>query len=346
VRKIRLGKTGLLVSELGFGGIPIQRLGEEEAVRVVQRCLDLGLTFLDTASSYTTSEERIGKAIAGRRDGLVLATKSGARDAATCREHLELSLQRLGVEHIDLFQFHNVSTEEHYEQVMAPGGLLEVARQAQAAGRVGHIGVTSHNLDMAIKLVASGEFETLMFPFCLVTPEPLEKLIPLCRQRDVAFLGMKPLGGGLLENVTLAIKYLRQFPDLLPVAGVQACWEIEEIVAAMEGPAAFTEAERAEGERLRRELGARFCRGCDYCQPCPQEIHISVVLRLRGFARRSPLEQVFGEWGQSLIARAAECAECGECETRCPYRLPIREMLADHVAWYSEARSRYEAGGR
>jgi len=336
MRKIRLGKTGLMVSELGFGGIPIQRLNDDEAIRVVRRCLDLGVTFLDSANSYTTSEGRIGKAILGRREGLVLATKSGARDPQTCREHLALSFQRLGVEHIDLFQFHNVSTQEHYERIVAPGGMLAVVREAQADGRIGHIGVTSHNLDMALKLVRSGHFETLMFPFCCVTPEAAEELIPLCREHDVAFIAMKPMGGGLLENASLAFKYLRQFPDVLPLVGVQSVAEIEEIVAIMEGPASLSAGEQIELQRLRQELGTRFCRGCDYCQPCPQGISISMMMRLHSHAKRFHVDRFYGQEMQSLVARIETCADCGDCESRCPYQLAIRETLRANAAWYRE----------
>lgn len=339
MKKIRLGKTNLVVSELGFGGIPIQRLSTEEAVRVVQRSLDLGVTFIDTANGYTTSEERIGKAIAGRRDQVVLATKSGARDPALFRQHLELSFQRLMVNHIDLLQFHNVSTQEHLDAIVAPGGLLAIAQEAQAAGRIGHIGVTSHNLDMACHLVASGHFETMMFPFCLVTPEPADRLIPLCRAHDVGFIAMKPMGGGLLDNAAIAFKFLRRYPDILPLVGIQACEEIEEIVNVVHGPAAMTDVEQAEVERLQRELSVRFCRGCDYCQPCPQHIGISTVLRLRSHARRFPIERFFGDWGKKLVTQAETCAKCADCETRCPYNLPIRDLLKENVAWYHEQMS-------
>lgn len=334
MRTIRLGKTNLMVSELGFGGIPIQRLSSDDAVRVVQRALDLGVTLIDTANGYTNSEERIGKAIAGRRDQVVLATKSGARNLATFREHVALSFQRLAVDHIDVLQFHNVSDEEHYQQVVAPGGMLEYAQALKAQGRIGHIGVSSHNLDMACKLVASGHFETLMFPFCVVTPEPADKLIPLCREHDVAFISMKPMGGGMLDNATLAFKYLRQFPDIVPLVGIQTAREIEEIVDIMNGPAGMSADERAAAERMRCELGSRYCRSCDYCQPCPEGIGISTVLRFRSSAKRFPAERFFGEWGKAQIAKAENCAECGECEERCPYHLPIRDMLKENVVWY------------
>jgi uncharacterized protein len=333
MRKIRLGQTNLMVSELGFGGIPIQRLSTDDAVGVVQRALDLGVTFLDSANGYSNSEERIGKAIAGRREQVVLATKSGARNLATFKEHVALSFKRLAVDHIDVLQFHNVSDEEHYQQVVT-GGMLEYAQALKAEGRIGHIGVSSHNLDMAYKLVQSGHFATLMFPFCVVTPEPADKLIPLCRAHDVAFISMKPMGGGMLDNATLAFKYLRQFPDIVPLVGIQTVHEIEEIVAVMEGPAGMSAEESAEAERLRCELGSRYCRSCDYCQPCREGIGISTVLRFRSSAKRFPAERFFGDWGKAQIAKAETCAECGECEERCPYHLPIRDMLKENVIWY------------
>ena len=159
MKTVRLGRTGLEVSRIGFGGIPIQRLTEAEAIRVVRRCIDLGVTFLDTATGYTTSEERIGKAIVGRRGEVILATKSPARDAAKAQEHLALSLERLGVETIDLWQFHNVSSAEAYEQTLGPGGAMEAAQRALEAGTIRHIGVTSHSMDVASQAVSSGLFE-------------------------------------------------------------------------------------------------------------------------------------------------------------------------------------------
>ena len=340
MRQVRLGKTGLMVSEVGFGGIPIQRLDDDAAVAVVRRCLDLGVTFLDTAHGYGPSEARIGQAIRGRREGLILASKSPARDGATFSQHLEQSLQRLGVDYIDLYQFHNVSSQEEFEQTIAPGGPLEVAREARAAGRIGHIGVTSHSRELAIAMVESGLFETVMFPFNFITQEPLERLIPACRQHDVGFIAMKPMGGGMLENATIAFKWLRQYPDLVPIAGVEAVGEMEEIVAIMEGPAAMTAAERAEMQRLTNELGTRFCRRCDYCQPCPQGIRISTLMTMKSFLKRFPPERFFAMMDE-VIAKAEGCEDCGDCESRCPYELPIRAIMHENMAQYAEKRAEY-----
>ena len=334
MKKMRLGRTDLMVSEVGFGGIPIQRLTEERSVEVIRHCLDLGVNYLDTAHGYGTSEERIGKAIAGRREGLILASKGPARDAATFQEQLDLSFERLGVDYIELYQFHNVATHEAMEQVLGPGGAMEAAREAQAAGRIGHIGVTSHSLEVALELVATDEFATLMFPYNFITTEPREKLIPLCRAHDVAFIAMKPMGGGLLEDATPAFKFLREEPDVISLVGLESEAEIDEIAGIMASPAGLTATDVARIAALREELGSRFCRRCDYCQPCPQEIGISTVLNLRSFAKRFPPERMRSDWGQALAGQVDRCIECGVCESRCPYGLPIREMLQEIRSWY------------
>jgi predicted aldo/keto reductase-like oxidoreductase len=339
MKAIRLGQTGLSVSALGFGGIPIQRLSEQEAVEVVRHCLDLGVTFLDTANAYTTSEERIGKAIRGRRQGLVLATKTQARDAQGAAQHLALSLERLAVDYIDLYQFHCVSSDEEYEKVVAPGGPLEVVRDARASGQVKHIGLSSHSLEIAQKAVRSGHFETVMFPFNFVAGEAAQQLIPLALEHDVGFIAMKPLAGGALHDATLAFKYLRQFPQVLPIPGIERREEIEEIVAIMEGPAEMTSEERAAIKRMREELGNRFCRRCGYCQPCPQGVSIQTLMILDSFIARMPASSVFPDLAQA-VEEAAECCECGECEDKCPYHLPIREIIQEHVALFHREKAK------
>jgi len=343
MEKIRLGRTGMMVSKLGFGGIPIQRVSEEEAVAVVRKCLDLGITYLDTANGYTTSEERIGKAIAGRRPGLFLATKSGSRNREGVAGHLKLSLQRLGVESIDLYQFHGVSDFKNLEMVLDPKGPMAVLEEAKQEGKIKHIGITSHQIDVAKEAVKSDRFETIMFPFNFVTCEAADELLPLAREHDVGFIAMKPLAGGMLDDVTLAFKYLFQFPDVVPIPGIEKTPEIEEIVRVLEGPRELTRAEQRKMERLRRELGTRFCHRCDYCQPCPTEIPISTVLTSRSFAKRLPVERAFSGWIAEAMERAANCSECGDCEERCPYHLPIRELVAEQVKWYREEKERYQA---
>ena len=337
MKTVRLGKTGLQVSRIGFGGIPIQRLTESEAIRLVQRCLELGVTFFDTANGYSTSEERIGKGLASRRDQAIIATKTPARDRTTALEHLELSLRRLNVEVIDLWQLHNVSTLEAYEQVLRPGGAMEAAQQALEEGQIRHIGITSHSMDVALEAVPSGHFETVQFPFNFVTHEPAQQLVPLARAHDVGFIAMKPLGGGLLSDANLCIKYLLQFDNVVPDPGIEKIEEIEEIAAIVGGSWELTQDEWQAIERIREEAGTRFCRRCGYCEPCPQGVHISTVMNMRSFWKRIPAKRLAAGWLGEAAASAGQCIECGECEEKCPYQLPIREMLIENVAFYEEA---------
>lgn len=340
--EMRLGRTGMKVSRLGFGSIPIQRVSEEEAIAVVQKCLDLGITFIDTANAYTTSEVRIGKSIKGRRGEVVIATKSASRSREGIKGHLSMSLERLGLDCIDLYQFHQVSDFKSLEIVLDPKGPMEVLEKAKKAGVIRHIGITSHQIDVAKEAVKSDRFETLMFPFNFITCEPEDELLPLCREHDVGFIAMKPLAGGALENVTIAFKYLLQFPDVLPIPGIEKPHEIERIVQVLQGSWDMTDAERTEMQRLKDELGNRFCHRCDYCQPCTQEIPISTVMVMTSIIRRMPPEVVFTGIFADAVEKAANCTECGDCEERCPYRLPIREMIAEQVRRFQEAKKEYE----
>ncbi len=272
----------------------------------------------------------------------MLASKAPARDDATFRQQMETSFQRLGVDYIDLYQFHNVATEEELDQVLGAGGAMEVALEAQSAGRIGHIGVTSHSPELSLKMVTMGCFSTLMFPFNFITTEPVDELIPLCREHDVAFIAMKPMGGGLLEDARPAFKYLKQVPDIIPLVGIEAAHEIDEIVSIVQDSAGLSADEMARIEALRDELGTRFCRRCDYCQPCPQEIAISTVMNLRSFGKRFPPERMFGPWGEAIVARAESCIDCGECESRCPYKLPIRQVIRENAAWFRAGQAAFQ----
>ena len=255
----RLGKTNLEVSQIGMGGIPIQRPTEDEAIKVVQRALDLGVNWIDTAVGYGNSEERIGKALAGgRREQVIVATKTGAKTRSEALEHLELSLERLQTDYVDIWQLHGVNKFDDYERrVLLPGGALEAAQEALQAGKVRHIGFSSHSLDVALEMVRSGIFETVQYPFNFMANDAVHGLVALAQEHDVGFIAMKPLGGGGRLDVTLAIKYLMQFESILPDPGIQ---RVEEIVDIVNGPWELTERDRQEIEHVRATLGTRFCR--------------------------------------------------------------------------------------
>jgi uncharacterized protein len=342
LEKMRLGKTNMMVTRLGFGGIPIQRCTQDEAVAVVKKCLDLGLTFIDTANAYTTSEVCVGKAIAGRRKDVIIATKTGARDRATAEKHLALSLKQLGTDYIDLYQFHNIADKEALKKVMGPGGSMEVFQEAKKKGVIKHIGVTSHSLDMAKEMVQMDIFESILFPINFVTDEAERELLPLCRKHDVGFIAMKPLAGGMLDNATLCFKYIFNLPDVVSVPGIEKPQEIEEIVSILNKPLKLTKTEEKEMKRIREELGPSFCHRCDYCQPCTTGIPISQVMTSPSFFKRQPPERFFTGNIVEAIKKAEGCSECGECETRCPYHLHIIETVAARVKWFNEEKAKWE----
>ncbi len=343
MEKVKLGKTGLMVSRVGFGGIPIQRDTEEEAIAVVKRCIDLGITYLDTANGYTTSEGRIGKAIKGKRESLIISTKSLARDSAVVKQHLQNSLKQLGTDYIDLYQLHNISNADDMKKALAPGGPLSVVKEAKKAGVVRHIGVTSHQVDTAKEVVRTGEFETIMFPFNFVTCEPAEELLPLVRESGMGFIAMKPFDGGMIENATLAFKYLLQFPDIVPIPGMQKVSEVDEIVKIGSGSLKLTAAETKEMESIRGGVGKFFCRRCDYCQPCSSGIAISIVLDTKSIIGKSQPSNVFSGPSGKRLEEAANCIECGDCEKRCPYQLPIMQMVSENYKFYQKAKQEYLA---
>jgi len=235
LKTIRLGKTGLQVSRVGIGGIPIQRPPLDEAIKIINRALDLGVNFIDTSLGYGDSEERIGKAIAGRRDKAILATKGGFQDKKTVLSNIDSSLKRLNTDHIDLWQFHGIHTPAQMESVLGPGEGLEGAREALQMGKIRHIGFSSHNLDIAKKMILTDQFETIQFPFDFVAREAADELVPLAKEHDVGFIAMKPFAGGNIRDAKLAIKYLLQFDNVVPDPGIQRMKEIEEIVDIVNG---------------------------------------------------------------------------------------------------------------
>ena len=341
MEKIRLGKTGMMVTRLGFGGIPIQRLNEADAIAVVRRCLDLGINYLDTANGYSTSEERIGKAVKGRRHDVFIGTKTFPGTPEMIEKNLDLSLKRLDTDYIDVYQFHGVNDISTLNRILDPeNGLYLVFEKAKKAGKIRHIGITSHQMDAAKAEVKTGRFETIMFPFNFITNEPAKELLPLCREQDMGFIVMKPLAGGMLNNATIAFKYLLQFPDVVAIPGIEKIPEIEEIHKIYSGSTKMTAAEKKQMRQMIDELGTRFCRRCDYCQPCAQGIPISMIMTFPTFVKRLPPDWYLkSPMIPDGMAKAANCTECGECEARCPFKLPIREMLKEGYNLYEQVKA-------
>lgn len=339
MKMVRFGKTELMVSQIAFGGIPIQRRTKSDAVDVVRAALDLGINFIDTAHGYGDSEEKIGEAIQGiPRDKLVIASKAPASDKRGFLEQLETSLKRLGTDYIDIFQHHGVNTQEKMDEVLGPGGAFEGMIEAIEAGKIRHPAFSSHSLPIAIRMMKTGNYEATQIPFNFIDDDAAKEIIPLAREMDMGFISMKPLGGGLLNRAEPCFRFLMQFDGIVPDPGIETADEIREIVQIYDNPRAITSEDTAEIRRLKDELGTGWCHRCDYCQPCPEDIRISTVLVAGSMARRMPKDKVVKNLGPT-IAKAADCAECRDCVPRCPYDLDIPELLKTQAVKWREFES-------
>ena len=323
---VMLGKTGLRISRMGFGGIPIQKTDAQVTRALMEELVAHGVNYIDTARGYTVSEAYLGEALCGLRDRFVLATKSMARTKEAMARDIETSLANLRTDHIDLYQVHNPSLKE-LEQVCAPGGALEALLEAKAAGRIGHIGVTAHMAAVFERALTLPWVETVMFPYNIVETQG-EALMKRAHEQGVGFICMKPLAGGALEDATLAMRFIAQNPDVsVVIPGMCDVREVRQNIDAFENTAPLTQDELAQIETIRKELGTQFCRRCNYCQPCTAGISMSGIFVLEGYLNRYGL----GDWARQRYAamakKAGDCVGCGVCETRCPYQLPIRDML-------------------
>lgn len=322
-----LGKTGLKVSVIGFGGIPVQRTCYEEARDSIIKAEELGINFIDTARAYTVSEEYIGKALEGRRDKWIIATKSMARSKESMTKDIEISLKNLKTDHIDLYHVHNIRTIEEYQEIFGEDGAYAALVEYKEKGKIGHIGFTSHNKEMVEKAIESGKFESVMYPYNIVENQA-EKAFKKAKELNIGVVAMKPLAGGAIADGNLALRYILENDHITcAIPGMANLKEVTENAAAAENFLPLTDEERATAFQIAKELGTQFCRRCGYCAPCPQGIDIPTMFLLEGYKERYALDQWAKERYFSQKAKAKDCIECGECEERCPYDLPIREML-------------------
>jgi predicted aldo/keto reductase-like oxidoreductase len=334
MNKIRFGKTGLMVSKIAMGGIPIMRVPKADAVKLVQEAIRLGINFIDTAHVYADSEEKIGEAIKRiAREELVIASKSPADDKKTFNEHLDLSLKRLGLDYIDIYQLHNVSSKERRDAILAPGGALEGLLEAVKAGKVRFPAFSSHHVPTSLELMKSGQFAAVQLPFNYIDNDAEKEAIPLAAELDMGFISMKPMGGGLLDNARLSFCYLLQYKNIVPDPGIETIEEIREIVAIALNNTSLTQEDRKEIEKLRLEFGSSWCHRCDYCQPCPQGIAISSILPIKSMMKRFTPERVTTMLGP-VVEKARTCLECGACLPRCPYNLEIPRLIKERVAYW------------
>ncbi len=336
MKKVRLGKTGIMVTKTSMGCLPLQRCERSYAVRLVRAAYESGINFFDTARAYSDSESKTGEALRGVRDRVVLATKSQARDKKGLLQHIESSLKALQTDYIDIFQLHNVPGLPDPDD---PDGAYAGALEARRRGLIGHIGVTTHRISVAEECVDSGLFETVQFPFCYISSERDLALAGRCREADIGFIAMKGLAGGLLTDARACHAFMERYGNVVPIWGIQRFEELEQWIALASGDGAGAVPDDAVWEHIareRQELSGAFCRSCGYCMPCPAGIEIRNCARMNMLLRRSPWEQYFTPEWRAKMEKINECRRCGACRSKCPYELDPPELLQYMLKDYNE----------
>ena len=323
MQTVRLCRTNIVVSKNGFGALPIQRVSEEEAVRILRKAYDGGINYFDTARFYTDSEKKLGLALADVRENIIISTKTMQTNVEGFWRELEESLSLLKTDYIDIYQFHNPAF------CPKPGdgtGLYEAMLEAKRLGKIRHIGITNHRLAVAEEAVRSGLYDTLQFPFSYLASEKEEALVRLCEENDVGFICMKALAGGLISRSDAAYAYLADYP-VAPIWGIQRECELDEFLAYNVTPPTMTPEIAELIENDKRELMGEFCRGCGYCMPCPVGIQINNCARMSLMIRRAPVAAQLSEASQAMMKKIEDCIGCGKCKSMCPYGLDTPNLL-------------------
>ena len=325
---LTLGSTGIITPQNAFGALPLQRIPEELAIRLLRRAHEGGMVYFDTARSYSNSEERVGKAFAGIRDEIFIATKTMATTPDAFWKDLETSLRNLQTDHIDVYQLHNI------KQCYRPDdgtGLYECLLEAKRQGKIVHFGVTAHKIGVAEEAVASGLYETMQFPFSYLSTPREMALVDACVDANMGFVVMKGMAGGLITRGRVAMAFMNEHPHALPIWGIQREKELDEWLSFMDETPALDDEMRAYIEREREELAGNFCRSCGYCMPCPMDISIKDCARRALMLLRAPTESWTTKHWQEEMAKIDDCIECRVCEDRCPYGLPVPELLKQNL---------------
>lgn len=331
MREVILGSTGIKVKQNAFGALPIQRADKEIAKKVLRKAYDGGVRFFDTARAYSDSEEKIGLALADVRENIYIATKTMATTPEGFFEQLNKSLELMKTDYIDIYQFHCAN------QVFKPKdgtGMYECMLEAKEKGMIKHIGITAHKIQIAFDAVESGLYETLQFPFSYLASEKEIELVKLCKEKNVGFIAMKGLAGGLINNSKAAMAYMTQFDNVLPIWGIQKESELDEWLSFMDNTPVMDEEMTAYIAKEQAELIGDFCRGCGYCMPCPKDIMINQCARISLMIRRAPSAYWLSEEMQKEMNKIDSCISCRKCVSKCPYSLDTPNLLRKNLEDY------------
>jgi len=329
----RLGKTNLEVSQLGFGAVQICRIPEADAIDLVRGAVDRGINLIDTAHGYPDSEEILGKALKGIRDKVIISSKSFETSKDKFLNDLETSLKRLGTDYIDIFLFHDASRDNKLDELLN-NGVVEALIKEREKGKIGFIGFSCHNPDIIDRFYEVADFSALLIPVNFVSTEFMDKNYKKLVKNDIGIMGMKPLGGGRIEDARVSLKYINQYEKVVPVVGMQSIEELEENLELIRIKEPINDGDLKIMEEIKEELGDKFCRGCGYCMPCSQGIDILQVNFLKVFFKQFSFDRVVNPERTRVVEQVDECIECGECIERCPYSLEIIDMIKENRDYY------------
>jgi len=318
---------------MGWGGIPIQRVSEQEAVAVIRAVIDMGVDLLDTARAYTDSERKIGLALRGIERRVIISSKSQIK-TAKIYDDVKKSLEELQVSKVHIYHLHNITKQEEYEQVMAPGGAYEGLERARDQGLIDHIAVSSHSLDLLERIIEEDRFDVIMACYSFLEPDAAEKVFPVARKKNIGVLTMKALSGGVIEEAGPALRYVLAEEGIVPIPGSETLERARENWKIFMEGSAVTESDKERIEAIKKQFDRIFCRRCDYCQPCTEGISIQFLIGLKSTVKRFGTQVDGLKWMKDMIARARNCSECGVCMSRCPYQLPIPELIKKNIEWF------------
>jgi predicted aldo/keto reductase-like oxidoreductase len=329
----RLGKTNLEVSQLGFGAVQICRVPETEATNLIREAVNSGINLIDTAHAYPDSEDILGRALKGLRDKVIICTKSGKTSREDFLDELNTSLKRLNTDYLDIYLFHGTSKSEDLDKLIK-NGVVEALLEEREKGKVRFIGFSCHNPDIIDRFYEVADFSALMIPVNFVSTEFVDKNYKKLVKNDIGIMGMKPLGGGRIEDARVSLKYINQYEKMVPVIGMQSIVELEENLELINIKEPLDDRDRQTIENIRKELGDKFCRGCGYCLPCQQGINITDVNYIKVFFKQFSFDRVVNPERTKVAEQVDQCTECGECIERCPYSLDIINMIKENRDYY------------
>ncbi|MCG9479598.1 MAG: aldo/keto reductase [Actinomycetia bacterium] len=336
-----LGRTNLRVSEIGFGAIQFARIPLKESIDLVRQAYEEGINFIDTAHMYPDSEHILGKAIQGIRDSLIISSKSLSTDKKEFLSQLNTSLSRLGTDYIDIFMFHDASKKEKLDE-LADHGVIEALIEQKKQGKIRHIGFSCHNPEIIENYYSLRDFSVIMMPTNFVALEFLQDSIyRRLVDNNIGILGMKPLGGGRLDDAGLCLRFLKQYDHIIPVVGMESLLQIKQNIAHMGNEQTLNKQDLEKISSIRKELGDRFCRGCRYCMPCPQGIDIYELNFLKVVYDQFPIHEYLTRKRTEAVKQLDDCTQCGQCEEQCPYGLDIVDMMSENRDFYFKKLKQY-----